>query len=137
MPKIYDKSYTVTASGLFAGGGTTENRFPVSETIQTALTPPFTAVPVPSGIYRDGKQAFGVYIASGSTRITTIGCFGVGDANACGYWGSQTFNVSWVENNVNPRCSNDSCRVDCVGQPDGFCCIDHSVTNTLLTILQG
>lgn len=29
-------------------------------------------------------------------------------------------------------CSADSCRVGCVGAPDGFCCIDHSLTNRLL-----
>ena len=38
---------------------------------------------------------------------------------------------------VTAYCSDDSCRVDCVGQPDGFCCIDHSFTNGLLTVLQG
>lgn len=136
MGKICDKGYTVTASGLFAGGGTTVNRFPVTEIINTNLPPPFTAVPVPSGIFRDGLQAFGVYIASGNTKITTIGCFGVGDANACGYWGSQQFSVSWVENNINCRCTSDSCRVDCANAPDGFCCIDHSFTDRLLQIIR-
>lgn len=32
-------------------------------------------------------------------------------------------------------CSDDSCRVDCIGQPDGFCCIDHSLTDRLLQVL--
>ena len=32
-------------------------------------------------------------------------------------------------------CSSDSCRVDCAGQPDGFCCIDHSVTNRMLQVI--
>lgn len=34
------------------------------------------------------------------------------------------------------RCSDDSCRVDCVTSPDGFCCIDHSLTDRLLQVLQ-
>ena len=34
-------------------------------------------------------------------------------------------------------CSDDSCRVDCATAPDGFCCIDHAVTNRLLQTLQG
>ena len=34
-------------------------------------------------------------------------------------------------------CSNDSCKVDCATAPDGFCCIDHSLTNQLLQTLQG
>ena len=38
---------------------------------------------------------------------------------------------------TNCRCSEDSCRVDCAGAPDGFCCIDHAVTNRLLQTLQG
>lgn len=33
---------------------------------------------------------------------------------------------------ANCRCSDDSCRVDCAGAPDGFCCIDHSFTDALL-----
>jgi hypothetical protein len=37
---------------------------------------------------------------------------------------------------TNCRCTLDSCRVDCVGQPNGFCCIDHSITNRLLQVLQ-
>lgn len=37
---------------------------------------------------------------------------------------------------INCRCSDDSCRVDCAGAPDGFCCIDHSLTNRLLQTLQ-
>ena len=36
---------------------------------------------------------------------------------------------------TNCRCTDDSCRVDCAGAPDGFCCIDHSVTNTLLQVI--
>ena len=36
----------------------------------------------------------------------------------------------------NCRCSNDSCRVDCSSAPDGFCCIDHSLTDRLLQVLQ-
>jgi len=32
-------------------------------------------------------------------------------------------------------CTSDSCRVDCAGQPDGFCCIDHSLSNRLLQVL--
>ena len=36
----------------------------------------------------------------------------------------------------NCRCSDDSCRVDCAGLPDGFCCIDHSLTDRLLDVLQ-
>ncbi len=35
----------------------------------------------------------------------------------------------------NCRCSDDSCRVDCAAAPDGFCCVDHSVTNRLLQVL--
>jgi len=38
---------------------------------------------------------------------------------------------------INCRCSEDSCRVDCATAPDGFCCIDHSLTNQLLQTLQG
>lgn len=38
-------------------------------------------------------------------------------------------------NQTNCRCSDDSCRVECIGQPDGFCCINHSVTNQLLSVL--
>lgn len=38
---------------------------------------------------------------------------------------------------VNCRCTPDSCRVDCATAPDGFCCIDHSLTNRLLQTLQG
>ena len=34
-------------------------------------------------------------------------------------------------------CPPDSCRVDCATAPDGFCCIDHSLTNRLLQTLQG
>jgi len=37
----------------------------------------------------------------------------------------------------NCKCSDDSCRVDCATAPDGFCCIDHAVTNRLLQTLQG
>ena len=37
---------------------------------------------------------------------------------------------------INCRCSEDSCRVDCATAPDGFCCIDHSLTNRLLQVLQ-
>lgn len=37
---------------------------------------------------------------------------------------------------TNCRCSDDSCRVDCANSRDGFCCIDHSVTNRLLQQLQ-
>lgn len=33
------------------------------------------------------------------------------------------------------RCSEDSCRVDCPNAPDGFCCIDHSLTNRLLQVI--
>ena len=29
-------------------------------------------------------------------------------------------------------CSTDSCRVDCAGAPDGFCCIDHAFSDRLL-----
>lgn len=36
----------------------------------------------------------------------------------------------------NCRCTDDSCRVDCSSAPDGFCCIDHSLTNRLLQIIQ-
>lgn len=32
------------------------------------------------------------------------------------------------------KCTEDSCRVDCATSPDGFCCIDHSVTNRLLQV---
>ena len=39
--------------------------------------------------------------------------------------------------NTNCRCTPDSCRVDCATAPDGFCCIDHAVTNRLLQTLQG
>lgn len=38
---------------------------------------------------------------------------------------------------TNCYCSNDSCRVDCASSPNGFCCIDHSVTNRLLQVLAG
>lgn len=37
---------------------------------------------------------------------------------------------------TNCRCTPDSCRVDCAGAPDGFCCIDHALTNRLLLTLQ-
>jgi hypothetical protein len=37
---------------------------------------------------------------------------------------------------TNCRCTPDSCRVDCATAPDGFCCIDHAVTNRLLQTLQ-
>lgn len=33
------------------------------------------------------------------------------------------------------KCSTDSCRVDCATSPDGFCCIDHSLTDRLLQVL--
>jgi len=36
----------------------------------------------------------------------------------------------------NCRCTPDSCRVDCVGAPNGFCCIDHSFSDRLLQVLQ-
>ena len=42
--------------------------------------------------------------------------------------------------NIVPKCLDctpDSCRVDCATAPDGFCCIDHAVTNRLLQTLQG
>ena len=32
-------------------------------------------------------------------------------------------------------CSQDSCRVDCAIAPDGFCCIDHLLTDRLLQVL--
>ena len=35
----------------------------------------------------------------------------------------------------NCYCSPDSCRVDCATSPDGFCCIDHAVTDRLLQVL--
>ena len=38
---------------------------------------------------------------------------------------------------TNCRCTPDSCRVDCATAPNGFCCIDHAVTNRLLQTLQG
>jgi|GEM_PF-2593606 len=37
---------------------------------------------------------------------------------------------------TNCRCSSDSCRVNCAGAPDGFCCVDHTFTNQLLQVLQ-
>lgn len=37
---------------------------------------------------------------------------------------------------TNCRCSDDSCRVDCESSPDGFCCIDHSLTDRLLQVLE-
>jgi hypothetical protein len=37
---------------------------------------------------------------------------------------------------TNCRCSEDSCRVNCAIAPDGFCCIDHSLTDRLLQVLQ-
>ena len=33
------------------------------------------------------------------------------------------------------RCSADSCRVNCANAADGFCCIDHSITDRLLQVL--
>jgi hypothetical protein len=33
------------------------------------------------------------------------------------------------------RCSSNSCRIDCISSPDGFCCIDHALTNTLLQVI--
>ena len=36
---------------------------------------------------------------------------------------------------TNCRCSQDSCRIECVGSTDGFCCIDHSLSNRLLQVL--
>lgn len=38
---------------------------------------------------------------------------------------------------LNCRCSPDSCRIDCEGEPDGFCCIDHAFTDSLIDILEG
>jgi hypothetical protein len=35
-----------------------------------------------------------------------------------------------------PKCAPDSCRVDCAGAPDGFCCIDNSFTDRLLQIIK-
>ena len=40
-------------------------------------------------------------------------------------------------NQTGLTCTPDYCRVDCAGAPDGFCCIDHAVTNRLLQTLQG
>ena len=37
---------------------------------------------------------------------------------------------------TNCICSADSCRVDCATSPNGFCCIDHSVTNRLLQVFE-
>jgi hypothetical protein len=33
-------------------------------------------------------------------------------------------------------CSETSCRVDCASAPDGFCCIDNSLTDRLLQIIK-
>lgn len=137
MGKICDKSYTVTASGFAACCGSNANIYPITEIVETVLLPPFKVVPVPSGIFRFGQEAFGMIITDkNNQKITNSGCFGAGNANVCGYWGNQTFSISWVENNINCRCSDDSCRVDCITQPDGFCCVDHSVTNRLIQVLQ-
>lgn len=134
MPKICDKLYTVRSYGLFARGSTV-NRIPVTEFVTTNLTPPFRAISVPSGYFANGLQAFGVYTTdSNGTKLTTSGCFGVANADTCGYWGDQIFDITWIENETNCRCSNDSCRIDCSTSPHGFCCIDHSVTNRLLQI---
>jgi len=38
---------------------------------------------------------------------------------------------------VNCRCDDTSCQVTCANETDGFCCIKHSFTNGLLTVLQG
>lgn len=37
---------------------------------------------------------------------------------------------------TNCRCSDDSCRVDCASAPDGFCCIDNSLTDRLLQLIK-
>lgn len=37
---------------------------------------------------------------------------------------------------TNCRCSQDSCRVDCAGAADGFCCIDNSFTDRLLQLIK-
>jgi hypothetical protein len=33
------------------------------------------------------------------------------------------------------KCSSDSCRVDCAGSADGYCCIDHKITNRLIQVI--
>ena len=44
-------------------------------------------------------------------------------------------NLSFSYELFDSICSSDSCRIDCGSSPDGFCCIDHAVTNRLLQVL--
>jgi hypothetical protein len=47
----------------------------------------------------------------------------------------RIYKIVREDGKMSAKCTPDSCRVDCATALDGFCCIDHSLTNRLGEVL--
>ena len=84
--------------------------------------------------YSPDGTAYGMGIlSSGSPPITISGGFATLPGFE-GFWVTEAAITS--ARLVGVTCSDDSCRIDCASDPDGFCCIDHSLTDRLLQQLR-
>lgn len=131
MGKICDVTWRAIAVGLYGGappngcsipslvnwdttgGSITESQKPVTP------IPDNSARPSPPGC--EGKNHYKFVDALGA-ELAYIGISSTG------------YSITYKQNNC--QCTPDSCRVDCSTAPDGFCCIDHSLTDRLLQILK-
>ena len=128
MPKIYSDT---TKKRILLGGNWIWNTNPVQIWSEHPEYP--VRQKYDQGCYTNVSNSYPYYPYTTYSRgVAYVVWFPFGGAQFLGV--PQYF----IESNCGtPSCSTDSCRVDCATAPDGFCCIDHAVTNRLLQTLQG
>ena len=140
----YQLSFTVQNS-VFGSG--TESGY----TTQWGAISNFRIIKKPNGLVDVAFDSFSlgaIPLIPITERVTVSGLKGIWDLGGGRETTIKIANIVLVRESglpddcgdpppINCRCTPDSCRVDCVSAPDGFCCIDHSLTNRLLQTLQG